>query len=67
MRDAHARAAQLEKVERRLAAREHVDQLARQVLAIVGVEMQRLQVVAEVHRAQSRHAAGELRQRDAQL
>src|SRR5437773_5769045 len=43
VRDADAGTAQLEKVERRLSSRQHVQQLARQVLTIVGVQVQRLQ------------------------
>src|ERR1051326_2347766 len=66
VRDAHARAAQLEKVERRFSSREHVAEFAREVFAIVRVEMQRLEVVAEVHRAQLRRAARELGQRHAE-
>src|SRR5262245_34505019 len=67
MRDAQAGAAQLEEIERRLAPRQHVDEFAREVFAIVGVQVQRLEVVAEVHGAQRGRAAGELRQRDAQI
>ena len=36
VRDADARAGQLEEVERRLAARQHEEKFARQVLAIIG-------------------------------
>src|SRR2546423_9198602 len=66
VRHAHARAAQLEEVERRLAPRKHVHELAREVLAVVGVEVKRLEVVAEVHRAQRRRPPRELRQGDAE-
>src|SRR5438270_6257632 len=52
VRDANAGAAQLEKIDGRFAARQNIAEFAREVFAIVGVEMQRLQVVAEVHGAQ---------------
>src|SRR4029079_2085649 len=66
VRDAHAGAGELQEVERRLATRQHVHELAREVLAVVGVEVQGLEVIAEVHGAQRGRAAGELRQRDAE-
>src|SRR2546426_9769763 len=67
VRDAQAGTEEIEEIERRLAARQDIDELARQVLAIIGIEVQRLQVIAEMHRAQSGRAASELGQRDAQL
>src|SRR6266540_2886243 len=66
VRYAHARPAQLEEVERRLAPRQDVHELAGEVFAVVGVEVQRLQVVAEMHRAQRRRPPRELRQGDAE-
>src|ERR1043165_9401238 len=66
VRGGHAGAGELEEVERRLAPRQDVHELAREVLAVVGVEVQRLEVVTEVHGAQRRRAAGELRQGDAE-
>ena len=49
-----------------LRRREDVRELAREVFAVVDVEVQRLEVVAEVHLAQRGHAAGELGQGHAQ-
>src|SRR5450759_3944612 len=66
VRDADAGAAELEKIERRLAPGQQEDELTRQVLAVVRVEMQWLQVVAEVHPAERRRSSGELRQGDAE-
>src|SRR5438132_2998693 len=66
MWNAHSRTAQLQKIERRLPMRQCEEQLARQIFPVIGIEMQRLEVVAEVHRAQRRRAAGKLGKGDAQ-
>src|SRR5688572_15114626 len=66
MRDAHAGAGELEKIERRPAPCQHVHELARQVFAVIDVEMQRLEVIAEVHLLERGNAARELGQRNAQ-
>src|SRR3954453_14753262 len=65
--DADAGAAELEKVERGLAAGQDVAEFAREVFAIVRVQMERLEVIAEVHGAEGGRAAGELGQRHAEL
>src|SRR5712691_7283812 len=52
VRDADSGAAQFKEIERRFAARKYEDELAREVFAVVGVEVEGLEVVAEVHRAQ---------------
>src|SRR5687768_12735246 len=67
MRDSYAGAYELEEIERRTAARQDVQKLAREVLAIVDVEVQRLEVVAEMHLPQGGNAAREFGQGHAQL
>src|SRR5438034_3655705 len=49
VRDADASAGEFEEVEGRFAVGQDEDELAREVFAVVGVEVQRLEVVAEVH------------------
>jgi len=66
VRDAHPGTDELEKIERRLAAAEDVAELARQIFSVVRVEVERLEVVAEVHRPERGRSARKLRQRDTQ-
>src|ERR1700682_1116231 len=65
VRDAQTGADELEKVERRLAPGQDEDELAREVLAVVGVQVQWLEVIAEVHAAQRRPAARAFQRGDA--
>src|SRR5258708_39389249 len=62
--DTDAGAGELEEVEGRFAVGQDEDELAWEVFAVVGVEVQRLEVVAEVHLPKGRHAAAEFGQRD---
>src|SRR5207248_10331622 len=64
MRDSKSSPAQLQKVERRLEMGQREQKLARQILAVVGIEMQGLQVVAEVHHARSGRSSRKFGKRD---
>src|SRR5258708_36151913 len=58
VRNAHPGADELQEVEGRPAPGQDEQELAREVFAVVGVEVQRLGVVAEVQWPQRRHPAG---------
>ncbi len=65
MRNAHPGADELQEVEGWPAPGQDEQELAREVFAVVGIEVQRLEVVAKVHVTQGRHAAGEFGKRHA--
>src|SRR5258708_32483572 len=64
VRNAHPGADKLQEVERRPAPGQDEQELAREGFAVVGIEVQRLEVVTEVHMPNGRPAAGEFRDRN---